>query len=213
MQILFRPPLGDILHIHAPPCDAPTQLFFTATFVSLSDYEDYSRKGARIELWSNLNGNDHWEGQSFKARKPLSRSTPPSSKEHTFSLARDCVQDENDIAENVLTLSLFTTLTNRDAFEYTFRLVYASGEVSWLGHANNNGKVVLDRSDPVLSLHHAWSAQDPAVLSHTLSWRVSGTQVDGLEVAKLSADIRRSSVIWGLGTDGFKYVIGVYPVL
>ena len=200
MPILFRPQLADTVRVRAPPCDAPAQLLFTAAHDR--------RIGARLELWSNAGPDDRWAAQPFTDPSPLSSKSAVTNALHTLPL--DGASDGRELVpDNTLFLLLSVPQTNRDTFEYTFRLVYPSGEVRWLGHASNNGRIVIDKSDPALLLHPAWSSQNTISTAHSriLLWRVNhdGAAADGVEVARLNPDVVRAYVVWGITINGLRF--------
>jgi hypothetical protein len=205
MPILFRPPLANTVRVRAPPCDAPAQLFFTATFPSRQDYDECRHTGARIELWSNADVDDHWVARPFKEWR--SRLMPPAlanaAHGHTLPLDEDPKDDHAVLSDNALFVSLSAPQSNRAAFEYTFRLVYPSGEVRWLGHAHNNGRVIIDKSDTALLLHPSWYT---TAHSRSLSWPANGIGANGVEIAQLCPDLVRTAVIWGLSNDELRFV-------
>ena len=204
MSILFHPPLANTVRLRAPPCDAPAQLIFTATFPSRQDFDQCRHTGARLELWSNADADDHWVAHPFKEWSSLlSRLTPPALANAIHTLPLDEDPKGAVLPDNTLFVSLSAPQSNRAKFEYTFRLVHPSGEVHWLGHAYNNGIVVIDKLDPALLLHPSWYGPTH---SRSLSWRANGIGVDGVEIAQLCPDLVRTAVIWGLTNDKLRFV-------
>ena len=199
MPILFRPQLADTVRVRAPPCDAPVQLLFTAT---------HDGSCPRLEIWSNAGPDDRWAAQPFRDPQPRSSKSAVTNALHTLPL--DSASDGRELVpDNTLFLLLSVPQNNRDTFEYTFRRIYPSGEVRWLGHASNNGRIVIDKSDPALLLHPAWSSQNTGSTTHSRIF-LNSTAADGVEVARFCPDVVRAYVLWGITMNGLRFAPSIH---
>jgi hypothetical protein len=209
MQISFHPELGETVRVSLPPCAAPVQLRFTATFASQDDYEDYKRAGAMVELWSNIADNDHWAGQTFIPVMPTQKVDSARCPTRNLSLVSEG-GNYNDLeattSENTLVLWVSAPFTGKDVFEYTFRLVYPS-HIAWLGHARNNGRVILDKSNPTLTMRTGWSSPSPSAHVGSALYEAQGKLLDRIEVARLNLAIGRDCAVWALGRDGSVFFV------
>lgn len=174
MRIVFSPALGDTVHVSVGAQRPATQLHFTATLSSPADYDQVASGLIKLQVWSDIPANDRGTGDWGEAEfKPV-----PVADEHGFSL----LTDERNEIKTSLTLD-FSVPSSGERFSFTYRMVYPSGEIKWLGHYGHNGTLVLDRadSDPVF-LNDGWVPADDE------SYRrdSDGRPVQDFEVVKLS---------------------------
>ena len=191
MQISFSPTLGDTVYANTLSHKSTVQLHFTATF-PLADYEAYCQRGLKLELWSDMNDRYRWGARSFIECPQFSPRYPSALQ---FPLVPNSIDSmAGDI--HTLSLSFSVPCTGQSQMAYTYRLVHPSGEVEWLGHAGNNGNVVLNNA---LSFYTGqWSPcadDDEAYI-----WSASGMSVDYLEVAKLNT--KSECTFWAFSADG-----------
>ncbi|KAJ7666458.1 hypothetical protein B0H17DRAFT_265530 [Mycena rosella] len=146
---------------------------------SLADYEQIASGRAKLQVWSDIpasgRSSGDWGEADFTA--PAHSNSP---SENAFSLLLDKQRDEIGTS---LTLDFWVPLF-AERFSFTYRMVYPTGEIKWLGHYGHNGTLVLDRtdSDPVL-LSGGWLMAEDG--SSRRDW-VNGRAVYDLEVAQLS---------------------------
>ncbi|KDR84813.1 hypothetical protein GALMADRAFT_217883 [Galerina marginata CBS 339.88] len=201
MEISFNPAVGDAVNVLTPqafPGTHITPLLFTAQ-LSATDHSLMVSKGGRVQLWSNLphdgERNDAWQELDF---------TDTCGSERRFSDSDiiqlgDNVLPQNHQIKNLHLLILFSPMTSgTQYFSFTYRIVYASGEVTWFGAFGQNGMVSLLPSSSnflnSLVLEEKWGLD--------LSRRVQRLEItestDALQIAKLNnlVDFR----IWGLAT-------------
>jgi hypothetical protein len=101
------------------------------------------------------------------------------------------------------TLSLFLTVpltsTDKDLkFSFTYRILYPSGEINWLGSFGQNGCILVDssRTTPHLLLAEGWhhdTDEGPQV------WDARGQHVDNVKIGRIAHPTDWK--IWGLGRD------------
>ncbi|KAF8058275.1 hypothetical protein FPV67DRAFT_1722058 [Lyophyllum atratum] len=168
MSIIFIPALVDTLHVTVPidfisrnPTTAV--LNFTAT-LRAADHDQLGRKGGRVQLWSNIpidgatGSPGEWASCDFEESTTTGSEASASTTEVRLG---DAGQDDTESSEQkVLSLQLCVPIaTNgQSRFAFTYRLVYPSGEIRWLGEFGKNGALVLERvgRDPGLVLAEGW---------------------------------------------------------
>ncbi|KAF8213434.1 hypothetical protein K438DRAFT_1094040 [Mycena galopus ATCC 62051] len=180
MHIAFSPALGETIHMSAGRTRKPTtQLHFTATLKTLSDYEQVASGHVKLQVWSDIPGNGRHAGEWGETEfKPPALSQVDKSV--LFSL--DGVEPERSTS---LTLDLSVPVAGHgQRFSFTYRIVYPNGEVKWLGHYGHNGTLVLDwrDSDPVV-LDKDWT---PTPENDSYRRDSDGHVVQDLQVARLS---------------------------
>ncbi|KAG5352045.1 hypothetical protein C0989_004037 [Termitomyces sp. Mn162] len=147
MHIVFNPALSEINHVSID--DPPTLLNFTAT-LSVSDYQELKKDGGRVQLWSDI--------PYERAPAPYSEWTPcdfglnatnlSSLQEISLSL----VDHESSPGTAVLSLQLLVPLCDQRRFSYTYRILYPSGEIRWLGEFGQNGTLVCEYTATEITL-------------------------------------------------------------
>ncbi|KAJ6574766.1 hypothetical protein B0H19DRAFT_1254422 [Mycena capillaripes] len=174
MRIVFRPALGETVHVSAGSTRKhTTQLHFTATLTS-ADYEQVASGHVKLQVWSDIGRNSgEWGETEFK---PL--FTPLPLNEHGFSL----VVNQPEGTRTRLGADLSVPLSGHPfSFSFTYRILYPDGQIKWLGHYGQNGTLVLDRAhDPVI-LGEDWANENDSY-----HWNSNGRPVQDLEVANLS---------------------------
>jgi len=172
MPIAFTPALPDTLHV-AVPVDSPTRnsatavLNFMAT-LDVADYDELQRDGGRIQLWSNIpfgcaiGSPGDWASCDFEEAMTSGSSVGDSTTEVFLGDARkgdvESPPDKRD-----LTLHLCVPTSNGESrFSFTYRIVYPSGEIRWLGEFGQNGTLVVAQmdADPVFMLPEGWVPGD-----------------------------------------------------
>ncbi|KAJ7139785.1 hypothetical protein C8R44DRAFT_975527 [Mycena epipterygia] len=173
MRIAFSPALGETVHVSVGARKPATQLHFTASLSSPADYDQLASGLVKLQVWSDIPANGRGTGDWGEAEfKPV-----PATDEAGFSL----LVDERNEIKTSLTLD-FSVSSSGQRFSFTYRMVYPSGEIKWLGHYGHNGTLVLDRtdSDPVF-LGDGWVPAD----NESYRRDSDGRAVQDFEVAKL----------------------------
>lgn len=151
MLITFNPPLGDTIHIARPalfPLSQPIVLLFTAQ-LSAHDYRDLVQQKARVELWSDL---------------PRDNESGWGKLEFSESWNNSALDDSSQIQDNqVKTLDLSVTIpaatSATSRFSFTYRVTYASGQITWLGAFGQDGLLIFKQENNVvhgLVLRQGW---------------------------------------------------------
>ncbi|KAJ7042584.1 hypothetical protein C8F04DRAFT_82897 [Mycena alexandri] len=184
MDIEFSPPLGETVHCHVSSSKTRQQsssvrLHFTATLSNVA--LQVASGSARLQVWSDIPGNGRHSGEwgetDFRLLPPL-----PVNEDAAFSVLPD---NDSDVAEPNITLTADFVLptSHGQRFSFTYRMLYPSGEIKWLGQYGQNGTLVLELdSDPVVLLEKdSWVSADNQVYRRDSD----GRAVQDLEVAKL----------------------------
>jgi hypothetical protein len=197
MHFSLNPALGQSVHIAVPLNASTVQVHFTATLSSV-DYESYVQEGLTLELWSDLASEQGWAAMPFVVEQGQSLPTVQNSASN-FSLVHE--RNSETTADNThsLSLSFSQPVTGQTHFAYTYRLLYPSGDINWLGHAGNNGMLVLE---PIMSFRAGWTIQSDDNGGHL--WGTLGRPVDSVEIAKLNT--RPAYTLWAIGKDGLVLV-------
>ncbi|KAG5648203.1 hypothetical protein DXG03_006158 [Asterophora parasitica] len=171
MDIDFKPALNDIAHVLAPLTPrglATAVLNFSAT-LNVAGYEELERGGGKIQLWTNIpsggvttstNGGD-WNSCDFQ--DTASAAGPRHST--TELLLGDLAQYGGDPpGSTLLSLQVSVPLSNngQSRFAFTYRIIYPSGEIRWLGAFGQNGTLLVEgvKSEPAFVLASGWTSRE-----------------------------------------------------
>lgn len=156
---MFFPPLDSTLVVDVPSNTRAggVSLLFRARTGSASALEQLKQDGVKVQAWTNapVDG-DHtegeWGGYDFEeapaaALVDLGNSTPFSLPPPT----EDNVVDEPHTLFLTLKLRALPHYQTEADFLVTYRLLYPSGEVKWLGYHGRDLRCVLKRTDPWLA--------------------------------------------------------------
>jgi hypothetical protein len=206
MPITFTPALGETVHVSVPDTGTTTvQLYFTAV-LSPWDLDEFSRNGIKVQVWSDIpaagRSAGEWGELDFTGNNPITDDGDP--KDTKFSLLPVGHNGDEEDQKNTLSLEFSVPLTGPWRFSFTYRLVYPSGEIRWLGQFGENGALVLERAASQLVLGEGWS---PQATSGAYLWNTRGRTVEDFEVASL---VNPSEyVVWALGKDRLVILLSV----
>ncbi|TFK41336.1 hypothetical protein BDQ12DRAFT_679287 [Crucibulum laeve] len=172
MSISFTPALEETLRLPVPSAaftDA-LQLEFSA-LLNLCDYDQLKKDGAKVQIWTNTPLAGHaageWRELDFVEAKESSTSAHPSTLVSLLpngTLPPGKAENSNEVALTLrfyVPLSKYSTGQSQLQYAFTYRIVYASGEIKWLGQFGRNGSIILDyssTSDSVSPLRDGWTA-------------------------------------------------------
>ncbi|KAI0336093.1 hypothetical protein GY45DRAFT_1316156 [Cubamyces sp. BRFM 1775] len=167
MQLTFSPALGEQTVLKVAPVasgrPASQSVLFKATFNDRETLLKARADGVKVEVWSDIpvDGRSYGEWGALPFRELEATSVPHGAP--CFSLASDA-QDEDDGAhrENSLYVHVRAPFHEhiRAHFHFTYRLVYPSGEVKWLGEFGRNGELVIEQGLPGVDLREGWNISD-----------------------------------------------------
>ncbi|KAI0670165.1 hypothetical protein C8Q78DRAFT_975880 [Trametes maxima] len=167
MQLTFSPALGEQTVLRAAPAasgrSASQSILFIATFDSRESLQEAQRDGIKVEVWSDVPAGGRlpgeWGAMQFGTLEPGSVLRP----QVTGTFALQDTKEEGGLAEDgSLYVHLKVPLSDRVGarFSFTYRLVYPSGHVQWLGEFGKNGELVVERGLPGVDLREGWNISD-----------------------------------------------------
>ncbi|GBE78100.1 hypothetical protein SCP_0109820 [Sparassis crispa] len=160
MHLSFFPTLGSSTSLALPP-RTDGRLIFQAKFLSREEYDQAQRDGIRIELWANLpsegSGSEAWGSWLFQKIDPGAPSIIGSTVDSTVLLS-DSDEATPLAQEHVLYLQVPVRLQSStcSTFSFTYRLVYPSGSIHWLGEFGHNGHLSIEPRHSAVSLVDGW---------------------------------------------------------
>ncbi|KAI0359125.1 hypothetical protein OH77DRAFT_1575685 [Trametes cingulata] len=168
MQLTFSPALGEQTVLKVAPKASGSQrpaaqsVLFRATFESRESLLKARADGIKVELWSDVPVEGRSWGEWGAAQfGPLESESTPNEEVPTFSLG-DAAEADDPVRENSLYVRLRVSLHDHVGarFSFTYRLVYPSGEVRWLGEFGRNGELAIERGLPGVDLREGWNISD-----------------------------------------------------
>lgn len=139
MDIAFHPPIGQVVNIRSLST-RPTVLVFTAR-LSIHDYERLVKDGGRVQLWGDIQEKGQlygvWHALDFEAIQDR------TDEEHVVYLGSSPLAYAHRNLERVL----FLVVRSLKRFQFTYRILYSSGDVVWLGQYGRNGSVVFKEKE------------------------------------------------------------------
>ncbi|TRM60157.1 hypothetical protein BD626DRAFT_571937 [Schizophyllum amplum] len=179
MRIAFNPALGATTCVAVPSLNGDAHMRLLATLGD-NEYAELKKLGAIVQAWSDMPGGGRCAGQ-WGELDFVEIDAAPAVDENALSLAPPAEESPAAAPTHTLALPLVVPLAGRAMeFSFTYRLLYPSGQVRWLGQYGNNGKLVVERSEPAIDLEGAWEGDaENAVLD-----RSSGADA-GLVIARL----------------------------
>ncbi|CDO70267.1 hypothetical protein BN946_scf184942.g67 [Trametes cinnabarina] len=165
MRLTFSPALGEQTALKVAPIASgrPTaqSVLFKATFEDRESLLEARAKGVRVEVWSNVpvagRPSGEWGAFIFG---PLRCETVP---ERTLNFStEDATEEPEDDQERPLYVHVRAPFHEHidGRFQFTYRLVYPSGEIKWLGEFGRNGELIIERGLPGVDLREGWSISD-----------------------------------------------------
>ncbi|KAG6866835.1 hypothetical protein C0991_008771 [Blastosporella zonata] len=180
MPIVFHPDLSGINFVLVE--SSPALLNFTAT-LSVTEYNELKRDGGTIQLWSDI----PVERAPSPCGEWASCDFNPNMITHQKSVNKTSLGDGGDDTTSspqtsVLTLQALVPFSNKEQtrFSFTYRILYSSGEIRWLGDFGQNGTFVFERTTAETSVGlaagwvhkeglYAWTGSDETNQTDTTS--------------------------------------------
>ncbi|KAJ3006525.1 hypothetical protein NUW54_g3902 [Trametes sanguinea] len=165
MRLTFSPALGEQTVLKVAPVasgrSATQSVLFKATFEDREAFLNAQVNGVKVEVWSNIPvaGRSSGEWGAFEFGE-LRRETVPEGTP-TFSV-QDTVQEPEDDEDDSLYVHVRAAFHEHinGRFSFTYRLVFPSGEIEWLGEFGRNGELVIERGLPGVDLREGWNISD-----------------------------------------------------
>jgi len=176
-SITFNPPNGRTVHVDIPYASVrPTVLLFTAR-LSGHDHDQIVKNGGRIQLWTDIPDEEHTGG--WRALDFMERSPAPGGLV--------VLQPDESPVEHEKPKCLYLMVRPPESVQFTYRVLYPSGAIVWLGQYGQNGSIFLEESRSLnvdgLDINAGWT------LSETRQAYVSKSILheESLEVLRLRA--------------------------
>ena len=200
MGFVFNPPLGEQVRIS--PAGQPNQKSLLVYFSTALD-SDGCDGDVKVQIWSDLPAPGRPSGEWGETAFQLAEG---------FTLNTLEVTSDFHESSNITTLhaKFILPLSGRTRYSYTYRLVYPSGTVTWLGNYGQNGQLVLDPSPlghAPLSLARGWKLQR----NESYIWQANTSGKHQTKVGEL--DKNTNSSICAFGKDGFVFSFVLFVCL
>jgi hypothetical protein len=154
MKVVFNPALESTTTVPSAVLARSQCVTFTAT-VSGADYHSQIKKGgARIEVWSDIPAGGKqgaWGSVAFEAVPDVARAESPSSLLDT-TLSLISATPAQATTDNVTLQARFVVpnaSVDKPRYGFTYRIVYPSGHIQWLGSHGRNGTLIPGEPSPV----------------------------------------------------------------
>ncbi|KAJ3907783.1 hypothetical protein F5879DRAFT_465495 [Lentinula edodes] len=201
MVISFIPAIDEVAHVAIPEwhaTDSTVELRFSAVLGD-EEFQQFKKNGMKVQVWSNLplgrrNEGEWGEIDLHEADEPASVG---SSDDSQISLV--ALEDVKAQAENLLfaICSVPFSGSSDDYYSFTYRIVYPSGEIHWLGQFGQNGMVHINTA----SKNDSGIVFEEGLVANTAPfvWNTRGRQVEDLLIAQVAHPEDWS--VWTVGKD------------
>ena len=167
MHLTFSPPLGETAHIVASRFSPQLSLLFS---LQVHGKEELERSGARVEVWSDIDPDDRWVALPF-------------------------VKAGNDDGDDILYAHIRLGDVTRSYFSFTYRMVYPSGKIRWLGAFGQDGHLMVDASPDAAALPGIESPASWSLNEDEKCWEINSP-------ASIISNPSHFHV-WAFGADGW----------
>ncbi|KAL1663984.1 hypothetical protein GGF50DRAFT_88969 [Schizophyllum commune] len=203
MRIAFNPALGTTTRVAVPSLDGEAHMRLLAV-LDEKEYAELKKAGAIVQAWSDMPGGGRCAGQWGELDfVEIDAAGAAGDDEGALNLGPLDADSSTvaDSTQHTLALPLVVPLAGRAVeFAFTYRLLYPSGQVRWLGQFGNNGRLVVEREVPPVDLEGAWEGD---VGSESVLDRTGGEDA-GLVIAR----VRRQNEYEVCGIGGRPGVVG-----
>lgn len=155
MHLTFTPELSQVTTVPlAKLAESATHydLTFKASFDSPAAYEEARRDGTRVEMWTDLPAPGHGETGGWRAL--AFEYVGDSGDAEKGGLVISCVASERIPSPAQEQTAAYATVSvpaglipEGSMFSFTYRVVYSSGHVQWLGAYGQNGILEFAKRD------------------------------------------------------------------
>ncbi|KAI0651589.1 hypothetical protein C8Q79DRAFT_45865 [Trametes meyenii] len=164
MQLTFSPALGEQTVLKAAPAasgrSTSQSILFKVSFESRGSLLEAQRDGIKVEVWSDVPAGGRlpgeWGAVQFGTMEPGPALRPQVAER---SALHDAAEEDGLAEDRSLYAGLRVSLSDRVGarFSFTYRLVYPSGHVQWLGEFGRNGELVVEQGLPGVDLREGWN--------------------------------------------------------
>lgn len=205
MSIVFTPSLGDNLQFAVPSIQDTITLRFTAQ-LSAQLHAQLKHDRGSVQLWSDLPSLAHtsdgnWRELDFQDETKVDDLPDRNVVKMSLTASPNPLNTTTEHFLLVLQVTIPTPIRSQQVrYSFTYRLVYPSGEVKWLGLFGQNGTLVLtgahdsDPSTNTLSLLDGWKS----TIGNTREYYASGGESTPVEIARFALTDYR---VWAFGSE------------
>ncbi|KAI0662565.1 hypothetical protein C8Q70DRAFT_959559 [Cubamyces menziesii] len=166
MQLTFTPALGEETVLKVAPVasgrPASQSVLFKATFEDREALLKARTDGVKVEVWSDIpvDGRSYGDWGALPFSELGTTSVPQGVP--SFSLTSDAKEGDDASQENSLYVHIRAPFHEHIGahFHFTYRLVFPTGEIKWLGEFGRNGELVIEQGLPGVDLREGWNISD-----------------------------------------------------
>ena len=166
MQLTFTPALGEETVLKVAPVasgrPASQSVLFKVTFEDRDALLKARTDGVKVEVWSDIpvDGRSYGEWGALPFSELGTTSVPQGAP--SFSLTSDAKEGDDASQENSLYVHIRAPFHEHIGahFHFTYRLVFPTGEIKWLGEFGRNGELVIEQGLPGVDLREGWNISD-----------------------------------------------------
>ncbi|KAJ3797828.1 hypothetical protein GGU11DRAFT_45798 [Lentinula aff. detonsa] len=196
MAISFIPAIDEVVRIALPEwhtTGSTVELRFSAVLGD-EEFQQYKEHGMKVQVWSDisLGGKNEGEWGEIDLHEVPSVLGSSNDSQAKISLGLD---DRVDKPENLLSVICSVPFARSSHYSFTYRVVYSSGEIKWLGQFGRNGTVHIDAT----SKNTSGIVFEEGLVEKTAPfvWSTRGKQVEDLLIAEVAHPEDWS--IWAVG--------------
>ena len=201
MHFIFSPAVGESIDVLVPYTHSHTasesiHLAFSAS-LSPAEFDEYRHSGARLQLWSDLPSSGPNGGMATEWGE-MEFTPGPERVPYDVSLfGREGYEGPERRLSLVVPVPLISD--NILKYSFTYRLVYPSGEIAWLGAFGQNGSVTINvENEAIFIPSNGWEALESDDVD--LMWTTNGAAAE--ESYLINTNLSDWNV-WALGKDGW----------
>lgn len=184
MVISFSPAIEETVQVALPEWHTTSSTIEVRFSAVLGDDElrQFRQEGMKVQLWSNIpagRGDGEWGETDFhEVESSLGFSAVGSSSPQVSLVPLDYIEEK---PPGLLSVTCSVPFSGQSQhFFFTYRLVYPSGEIAWLGHFHRNGTLIIDVSNKNVVLEEGWVRDGSQLI-----WKTARGNLEGEDVAQL----------------------------
>lgn len=184
MVISFSPAIEETVQVALPEWHTTSSTVEVRFSAVLGDDElrRFRQDGMKVQLWSNIpagRGDGEWGEMDFhEVESSLGFSSVSSSPPQVSLVPLDYIEEKPNGLLSVTCSVPFSGQSQH--FFFTYRLVYSSGEIAWLGHFHRNGTLIIDVENENVVLEEGWVKD-----GSQLNWTGGGNEGEDVPIAQL----------------------------
>ncbi|KAJ3993937.1 hypothetical protein F5050DRAFT_609703 [Lentinula boryana] len=183
MAISFIPAIDEVVRIALPEwhtTGSTVELRFSAVLGD-EEFQQFKEHGMKVQVWSDiyLGGKNEGEWGEIDLHEVPSVLGSSNDSQAKISLGLD----DRDKPENLLSVICSVPFARSSHYSFTYRVVYSSGEIKWLGQFGRNGTVHIDAT----SKNTSGIVFEEGLVEKTAPfvWSTRGKEVEDLLIAEV----------------------------